>query len=63
MNGYQTWIIVYTDENRLKDVLYCKKDEIEKYITLKQYRELDHIEVMNRRNDKVKHRPIKKEEI
>lgn len=48
---------VYFKDNTNK-YLWCKKNEIEEHITVAEFRKLDHIEQINRKDDKVNHKPF-----
>jgi len=42
---------------------YCAQKEIKNYMTVAEYQELKYVEILNAKNDKVKHRKISKEEM
>lgn len=50
----ETFKIVFKDGTFV--YFYCKKNEIEEEMTVAQFRKLDHIEYLNRGEDKVNHR-------
>lgn len=50
----ETFKAVYKDGT--EEFFYCKKGEIENYMTVANYRKLDHIEYVNRAEDKTKHK-------
>lgn len=50
----ETFVVYFTDGTTKP--FYCKKNEVEQYITIAEYRKLDHIEQLNRGTDKVNHR-------
>lgn len=52
-----TFKAIYKDGT--EELFYCKKNEIENYMTVANYRKLCHIEYVNREDDKVAHRPFK----
>ena len=52
----ETFVLNYKDGS--KDLIFCKKEDIEKYITIEQYRKLINITILNKGYDKVNHRPF-----
>ena len=52
----ETFTAYFTDGT--KKHFYCKKSEILDYMSVNEYLKLDHIEVLNRASDNVKHRPF-----
>lgn len=52
----ETYKLVFKDGTSV--CIWCKKEKIDETITLAQYRKLDRIEQVNRKNDKVNHKPF-----
>ena len=52
----ETFIVYFTDGT--KKPIYCRKNEIEQYLTIAEYKRLECIKQLNRGNDKVNHRPF-----
>lgn len=52
----ETFTAYFTDGT--KKHFYCKKNEILDYMSVNEYLKLDHIEILNRADDKVQHRPF-----
>ncbi len=52
----ETFVIYFTDNT--KKCIWCRKNEIEQYVTVAELRKLDHIQQLNRGDDKVNHRPF-----
>lgn len=56
MKENRTYQINFNDgTNKL---VYCKKEELENYITIAEYRKLKDVTILNTLKDKVNHRPI-----
>lgn len=56
-----TWIAYYTDG--ATQYFYCAKDEILDFMSVRSFMELDRVEMVNRPDDNVKHRPLTKEDL
>lgn len=56
MKENRTYQINFNDgTNKL---VYCKKEELENYISIAEYRKLKDVTIMNSSKDKVNHKPI-----
>lgn len=53
----------YNTGEEVKAVYYGKLEDIVKVITLKEFKEMATMEVLNRTSDKVNHKPITKAQI
>lgn len=73
-NTNQTWVIKnkngeiikrtsYRTGEEVKAVYYGKLEDVVKVITYKEWLQLSTLEVLNKDNDKVKHRPLRKYDI
>ncbi len=61
MSRYETFKVVMKDGSYVP--YFCKKEELLNYMTVRHYRDCDHIEIWNRDSDKTKHRIIRKEDL
>lgn len=58
---YETYQLIF--KNGTVKNIWSTKDGILDNMTARDYLNLDHIEIINKGYDKVKHRPIKKEDL
>lgn len=57
MKKEETFVLHYKDGT--KECYWCKKQDLEKWITIDMYRRLDYITILNRESDKTNHRPFR----
>ena len=61
MKGMQTWKINFEDGTCRYD--YCKKSEILDNITAREFFKIVSVEMINKGDDKVSHRPLTREQL